>query len=145
MKLGVIDTGVFVAGVFWCHEPRLCLKAWLHGVLTPVLSEEIIAEYEAALERVRQEQQFMINTALWLDTLRTSALWVEPIPFEDKVCRDRRDNKLVEAALAERDCYTIIARDRDLMVLEKPFGIDIFTPREWLDTLTQSQKRRLRQ
>jgi putative PIN family toxin of toxin-antitoxin system len=145
MKLAVIDTGIFVAGVFWRHEPRLCLKAWLHDVLTPVMSEEIIAEYEAALERVRQEQPFVVNTALWLDTLRTSALWVEPIPFEEKVCRDPRDNKFIEAALGERDCYTIISRDRELMVLEKPFNIDILTPREWLDTLTQSQKRRLRQ
>jgi putative PIN family toxin of toxin-antitoxin system len=143
MKLAVIDTGVFVAGVFWCHEPRLCLKAWLCGVLTPVMSEEIMAEYEAALERVRQEQQFMINTALWLDTLRTSALWVEPIPFEDKVCRDPRDKKLVEAALGEQKCYTIIARDKNLMLLEKPFNIDILTPRQWLDTLTRTQRKRL--
>jgi hypothetical protein len=27
MKTAVIDTGVFVAGVFWRHEPHLCLKA----------------------------------------------------------------------------------------------------------------------
>jgi putative PIN family toxin of toxin-antitoxin system len=144
MKLAVIDTAVFVAGVFfWRHEPRLCLKAWLHGVLTPVMSEEIIAEYEAALEHVRQEQPFVVNTALWLDTLRTSALWVEPIPFEEKVCRDRKDNKFIEAALGERDCYTIISRDRDLMLLEKPFNIDILTPRQWLETLTRPQRKRL--
>jgi putative PIN family toxin of toxin-antitoxin system len=145
MKLAVIDTGVFVEGVFWRHDPRLCLKAWLCGVLTPVMSEEIMAEYEAALERVRQEQQFVANTVMWLDTLRTSALWVEPIPFEEKVCRDPKDNKFIEAALGERDCYTMIARDRDLAVLEKPFEIDILTPVEWLKTLTQSQRRRLRQ
>ena len=132
MNLAVIDTAVFVAGVFWRHEPHRCLKAWLRGRMTPVMTEEILAEYEAALEQARQEQHFTTDTALWMNTLRTSALWVTPVPFQDEVCRDPKDNKFVEAALGEQECYTIIARDRGLTVSEKPFGIDLYTPREWL-------------
>jgi uncharacterized protein len=143
MKLAVIDTGVFVAGVFWRHEPHLCLKAWLRGIMTPVMSGEILAEYETVLARVKQEQQFKTDTALWVNALRTSALWVEPVPLEEKVCRDPKDNKFIEAALAEKDCHTIIARDRDLTVLEKPFGIEMLTPRAWLGTLTRPQRRQL--
>ena len=143
MNLAVIDTGVFVAGVFWRHEPRLCLKAWLCGIITPVMTEEILAEYEAVLERVKQEQPFTTDTSLWLNTLRTSALWVTPIPFQEKVCRDPKDNKFIEAALGERECYSIIARDRDLTVVEKPFGINLCTPREWVDTLTRPQRKQL--
>lgn len=112
MRLAVIDTGVFVAGVFWRHEPHLCLKAWLHGVMTPVMSEEILAEYEAVLARVKQHQQFTTDTALWLDTLRTSALWVEAVSFEEKVCRDPKDNQFIEAALATETRHTIIADSR---------------------------------
>jgi putative PIN family toxin of toxin-antitoxin system len=145
MNLAVIDTGVFVAGVFWRHEPNLCLKAWLLGIMTPVMSEEILAEYEAVLERVKREQHFTTDTALWVDTLRTSALWVTPVPFQEKVCRDPKDNKFIEAALAEQECDTIIARDQDLTVLEKPFGIEMLTPRVWLSTLTRPQRRRLRE
>ena len=85
MNLAVIDPGVFVAGVFWRHEPHLCLKAWLHGILVPVVSEQILAEYETVLERVKQEQHFTTETEPWLDTLRKSALWVTPVPFEEKV------------------------------------------------------------
>ena len=143
MNLAVIDTGVLVSGVFWRDEPRLCLKAWLFGIMTPVMTEEILAEYEAVLERVKQEQHLTTDTAFWLNTLRTSALWVTPAPFQDKVCSDPKDNKLIEAALGERECYSIIARDRDLTVLEKPFGIDICPPRQWLGTLTRSQRKRL--
>ena len=58
MNLAVIDPGVFVAGVFWRHEPHLCLKAWLRGMMTPVMTEDMLAEYEAVLEQVKQEQQF---------------------------------------------------------------------------------------
>jgi len=109
-----------------------------------VMTEEILAEYEAVLERVKQEQPFTTDTSLWLNTLRTSALWVTPIPFQEKVCCDPKDNKFIEAALGERECCSIIARDRDLTVLEKPFGIDIYTPRIWLGTLTRPQRKRLR-
>jgi putative PIN family toxin of toxin-antitoxin system len=142
MKSAVIDTGVFVAGVFWRHEPHLCLKAWLYGILLPVISEEIFAEYEAVLKRVKQEQFFDTDIQAWLDILRASALWVTPVPFDQKVCRDSKDDKFIEAALAA-GARTVIARDRDLTVLEKPFGVAIRTPRVWLGTLTRAQRRLL--
>ncbi|HEV2327446.1 MAG TPA: putative toxin-antitoxin system toxin component, PIN family [Verrucomicrobiae bacterium] len=143
MKLAVIDPGVFAAGVFWRHEPHLCLKAWLHGLLTPVVSEDILAEYEAVLEQVAQEHRFTTDTEIWLDALRESALWVEWNPKGKTVCPEFRDQILIDAALTAK-CQTIIALDRNLTELEKPFGIDIHTPREWLETLTPSQRRRLR-
>jgi hypothetical protein len=62
MNLAVIDPAVFVAGVFWRHEPHQCLKAWLRGMMTPVMTEDILAEYEAGLEWVKQEQQFATDT-----------------------------------------------------------------------------------
>ncbi len=143
MNLAVIDPTVFVAGVFWRHEPYLCLKAWLRGMMTPVMTEDMLAEYEAGLERVKQEQQFTTDTGLWVDALRTSALWVEWEAIGKMVCRDFKDEMLIEAALTA-GCHTIIARDRGLTVVEKPFGINLCTPREWLDTLTRPQKRRHR-
>lgn len=142
MNLTVIDTGVFVAGVFWRHEPHLCLKAWLLGMITPVISRDILAEYEKVLARVKKEQQFATDSAAWLDALGTSALWVEPVRFQEQVCRDPKDDKFLEAALAA-GARTVIARDRDLTILEKPFGIQMLTPRAWLGTLTRSQRRQL--
>jgi predicted nucleic acid-binding protein len=142
MNLAVIDPGVFVAGVFWRHEPHLCLKAWLRGLITPVLTEEMLADYEAGLERVKREQQFTTDTGPWVDALRTSALWIEWEAIGKMVCRDRRDEMLIEAAVTA-GCHTVIARDRDLTVLEKPFGINLYTPPEWLGTLTRPQRKQL--
>ncbi|MGB7748086.1 MAG: PIN domain-containing protein [Verrucomicrobiia bacterium] len=143
MNLAVIDPGVFVAGVFWRHEPHLCLKAWLRGMMTPVMTEEMLAEYETGLERVKQEQQFTTDSGLWVDALRPSALWVEWQAIGKIVCRDFKDEILIDAAVTA-GCHTIIARDRDLTVMEKPFGINLYTPHEWLDTLTRPQRKRLR-
>ena len=143
MSLAVIDPGVFVAGVFWRHEPHLCLKAWLRGMMTPVMTEEMLAEYEAGLEWVKEEQQFTTDTGLWVDVLRPSALWAESLSVGKIVCRDFKDERLIEAAVSAK-CHTIIARDRNLTTVEKPFGINLYTPQEWLDTLTRPQRRRLR-
>ena len=49
---------------------------------------------------------------------------------------------MIEAALAA-GARTIIARDADLTVLEKPFGIQILTPRAWLATLSRVERRKL--
>ena len=53
--LTVIDTGVLVSGVFWRHEPHQVLRAWKCGLITPVVSEQIFAEYERVLEEVKRE------------------------------------------------------------------------------------------
>jgi hypothetical protein len=39
----------------------------------------------------------------------------------------------------------LIARDADLTVLQKPFGIEILTPRAWLSRLTRAHRRLLDQ
>jgi len=143
MNLAVIDPGVFVAGVFWRHEPHLCLKAWLRGMMTPVMTEDMLAEYEAVLEQVKQDQQFTTDAGLWVDALCMSALWVEWEPIAKRVCHNFKDEKFIEAAVTA-GCHTIIALDKDLTAVEKPFRIDIYTPQEWLNILTRPQRRRLR-
>lgn len=142
MKLVILDTGVFVSGVFWRHEPHLCLKAWLKGLICPVLSDDIFTEYERVLIEVKKQEGFQTDIESWLDTMRNTALWVTPVKFQKPVCRDIHDDKFIEAALAS-GAGTLIARDSDLTVLHKPFGIEILTPRAWLSRLPRDQRRLL--
>ncbi len=142
MKLVVLDTGVLVAGVFWRHEPHSCLKAWLNGLIYPVITEDIFAEYARALHEVKLEQGFDTDIESWLNMMRSSGLWVTPVKLRQPVSRDRHDDKFIEAALAA-GARTLIARDADLTVLEKPFGIEILTPRAWLSLLPRAQRRLL--
>jgi putative PIN family toxin of toxin-antitoxin system len=138
----VIDTGVLVAGVFWRHEPHLCVQAWVSGLLTLAVSEAIFSEYERVLREVKAEQGFTTNLEPWLESIRKTALWVVPTSLTEPVCRDSKDDLMIEAALAA-GARTIIARDADLTVLEKPFGIQILTPRAWLATLSRGDRRKL--
>jgi len=144
MKLAVIDPGVFAAGVFWRHEPHRCLKAWLKGGLTPVLTEEIFEEYQAVLEQVKQAHRFTTDTEPWLEAIRMTGMWVDGEMIVKTLCHDWRDQRLIEAAVTAK-CHTVIVRDRAVTILQNPLGIDLYTPREWLDTLPQTQSRRLRQ
>ena len=138
----VIDTGVLVSGIFWRREPHQCVKAWLHGLVARVVSAPIFAEYERVLREVKAEQEFTTDLAPWLATLRRTALWVEPEPLGRPVCRDLKDDMFIEAALAA-GARLLIARDPDLTDLEKPFGVEIVTPRQFVARLPRSLRRQL--
>ena len=138
-----LDTGVFVAGVFWRHEPHACVEAWFRGLICPVVSEAIFVEYERVLREVKAQEKFDTEIEPWLDAVRSSAAWVTPVKLREQVCRDRDDDKFIEAALAA-GARTLIARDADLTILRKPFGIEVLTPRQWLSRLPRAQRRQLR-
>jgi uncharacterized protein len=139
----IIDTGVFVAGVFWRKEAHRCVNAWLQGMVTLVVSAPIYHEYERTLRKIKTSYGFQTDVDPWLALVQDQGLWVQPYPLIHPVCRDPKDDMMIEAALAAGAC-TIIARDADLTVLEKPFGIRIVTPRAWLATLSREQRRQLK-
>ncbi len=63
--------------------------------------------------------------------MRAKALWVEPRPLGKQRSRDIKDERFLAAALAA-DAKAIVSYDRDLLVLEKPFGISILRPSGFL-------------
>jgi len=77
-----------------------------------------------------------------LRLIQDRALWVVPEPLASRVCRDPKDDKFIEAALAAR-ARLLLARDPDLTDLEKPFGIEILTPRQFLGRLPRQVRRQL--
>jgi predicted nucleic acid-binding protein len=54
MKI-VMDTNVFISGVFFTGPPHRILKAWQRGDLDLVISEEILDEYRR-VGRILAEQ-----------------------------------------------------------------------------------------
>jgi putative PIN family toxin of toxin-antitoxin system len=138
----VIDTGVFVAGVFWRAEPHRCLNAWLRGQVSLVISAAIYQEYARTLRKLQLTYATQTDVAQWLALVQDHGQWVQPWPLASPVCRDPKDDLMIEAALAG-GARTIIARDADLTVLDKPFGIQVLTPRAWLAGLSRADRRKL--
>jgi len=59
---------------------------------------------------------------------------VEPAPLGKQRSRDAKDDPYLSAALgAKADC--IVTFDRDLLSLDKPFGIPIITPAQFLKAM----------
>jgi putative PIN family toxin of toxin-antitoxin system len=139
----IIDTGVFAGGVFWRKEAHRCVNAWLQGMVALVVSAPIYQEYERTLRKIKAAYEFRTDVDLWLALVQAHGQWVQPCPLDQPVCRDPKDDIMIEAALAA-DAKTIIARDADLTVLEKPFGIQVLTPRAWLATLSRADRRKLK-
>jgi predicted nucleic acid-binding protein len=52
---------------------------------------------------------------------------MEPMQLRRKLSRDPDDNLFVATAMAAGSKY-LVSQDRDLLVLEKPYGIAIVTP-----------------
>ena len=68
-----------------------------------------------------------------LELLSAAALWVEPT---EKVldCRDSKDNRYLELALASH-ATAIVSGDEDLLVLHPWRGIQVLRPAEFLREL----------
>jgi putative PIN family toxin of toxin-antitoxin system len=98
---------------------------------SPALSTATWNELNGVLNRPRLARY--IDPVLREDTLallRSTAVWFEP---ERRVrdCRDAKDNKCLELAIAAA-AHTIVSSDEDLLVLHPWRGISIVKPRDYV-------------
>ncbi|MCL5746009.1 MAG: putative toxin-antitoxin system toxin component, PIN family [Acidobacteria bacterium] len=140
MRPVVIDTGVLIAGLYWRHEAHPCLQAWQHGAFHLAVSDAIFDEYRRVAWRVKEKERLPGDPEPLLRLIQERAFWVVPEPLGRPVCRDPKDDKFIEAALAAR-ARVVLARDADLTDLEKPFGVEIVTPRQFLSRLPRQVRR----
>lgn len=142
MTVLVMDTGVLVAGLFWRHEAHQCLQAWQHEVFQLAVTDAIFDEYRRVAVRVKDRERLPGDPEPMLRLIQEHAFWVVPEPLADPVCRDPKDDKFIEAALAAKARY-LLARDTDLTDLQRPFGVEILAPRQFLGRLPRPRRRQL--
>lgn len=65
-----------------------------------------------------------------LDMLRSAAVWFEPTDYVTD-CRDAKDNKYLELALAS-GAEIIVSSDEDLLVLDPWRGVRVLRPVDYL-------------
>jgi hypothetical protein len=70
----------------------------------------------------------------WLDWIRRKARIYEPAPVGKQRSRDLDDDLVLSCALAAQ-AEIIVSKDKDLLVLGKPFGIEILSPGKLLAKL----------
>jgi len=136
MTTAVFDTNAVVGAIYWPGSTaRRCLAGSARRQYGVAVSREVFDEYEAVVAEF-QPRFRRCHSAGALAWLRLKARWVEPAPLGKSHSRDPKDDPLLACALAARAKY-LVTRDRDLLVLGKPFGIEIITPGSFLAWLRE--------
>ncbi len=130
----VFDAGVVLAGAGWRNESHLCLLAFARRRVLAYATVETLEELRTVATRLNHEYQHSPWTILnwYCDRVRL----VQPAPLGKQRSRDLKDDPYLACALGAGASF-IISRDSDLLDLEKPFGIEIITPRALLARLNR--------
>jgi putative PIN family toxin of toxin-antitoxin system len=129
----VVDTNVFVSGIFFSGPPSRILKAWQDDRILIAISEDIIEEYRRVLETL-SEKLGDIDIDSILELLFIEAELVPSHSFEQPVCEDPDDDKFLACAIASKSPYIIIG-DKHLLKIDTYLNTRIVTPRYFLDNI----------
>jgi putative PIN family toxin of toxin-antitoxin system len=127
----VFDANVIASGVGWQGEGWLCLVKLARRQVEAFGTEQTLAETREAALRIIDEFQPKHNAAGRLTWYLDRVQLVEPSPLGKQRSRDAKDDPYLAAALAAR-ARVIVTCDKDLLELEKPFGIEIVRPAKFL-------------
>ncbi len=126
----VADTNVVVSAAFWPKsEDRRCFIFLARRKCRLAVTEVILDEYRTVAVRIGRRECPGKDPAPFLDWIERVALLVEPLPLGKRRSRDVKDDPFLACALASRAEF-IVTKDMDLLAMEKPFGVEIVTPRE---------------
>ena len=120
----VLDTNIFISGIFWNGTPNKVLKLADSGKMLVFVSLEILNEVEDVLIGDFKLSKEMAHRRL--DYIKGIATAILPSMRLDIVKDDPDDNKVLECAVACGADY-IITGDKHLLTLKDYNGIQIIT------------------
>jgi len=127
----VIDTNVFISGVFFKGPPNQIIQAWSEGKIQVVISLDIFKEYSRVGEEL--SQQFPgIDLDPILNLLYQKSDLVSVTEFSEAVCDDPDDDKFIACALSSKT-KLIISGDKHLLKVSGYHGIQVLSPRKFVD------------
>lgn len=127
----VIDTNVFVSGVFFTGPPYRILEAWRISQVTLVVSPDILEEYFRVGEELAA--QFPgVDLQPALDLVAVAAVVVDAPGLPEQICRDPDDDKFLACALSGR-CKIVVTGDKALLEVSRYADIAVISPRQFLD------------
>lgn len=129
MKI-VLDTNVFISGVFFSGPPFEILNAWKKGEIHLILSVDILEEYQATVEEIASQFPH-VDLAPWLRLLMANSTIVKVPPLPNPVCTDPDDDMFLACAIAGH-AKIIVSGDKALLRVSSYKNIAILTPRQFL-------------
>ena len=130
MKI-VLDTNVFISGVFFSGPPYQILKAWREGRISLLISDEIFEEYQRVGELLSNNFP-KVDLGPFLELLAITTELVVPKRLQKPVCEYPDDDKFFACALAGKS-EIIISGDKHLLKVSEYKGIKVLRPRKFVD------------
>jgi len=127
----VLDTNVFVSGIFFSGPPYVILDAWRCNKITLVISREIFEEYCRTGETLARRFKG-VSLATWLALVADNAILAAAPVLPRQVCSDPDDDKFLACAMAG-GARIILTGDKALLKVASYGGIRVLTPREFLE------------
>ena len=127
----ILDTNVFISGVFFKGPPYQVLKAWREGRIQLLISDEIFEEYQRVGELLSKDYP-KVDLGPFLELLAINTEFVMPEKLKNTVCEDPDDDKFLACALAGKS-KIIISGDKHLLRVSGYKGIKVLRPRKFVD------------
>ena len=140
MIVAVFDCNILVSAIGWGGHSRACLALVTGNQVKLCVTPAIWEEYDKRIPEILAEEKPDIDPRPLLNEIVRISHFVTPSPLGKQRSRDLKDDRYLACALAARAKF-VVSNDRDLLDLEKPFGIAIVTPIQFLlHVRGQSQK-----
>ena len=124
----VLDTNVFVSGLFFTGPPFQILDAWRRRALRLVVSPEVLEEYQRVSQELAEEFP-QIDLGPPLALLESQALMRKPRKLPVPACADPDDDKFLACALGGRT-KMVVSGDRHLLAVDGYRGVRVLRPRQ---------------
>jgi putative PIN family toxin of toxin-antitoxin system len=131
MIRAVYDCNVILSGIGWNGSARKCLKLVAQRRVFLFVTDEILAEYESVIPETLAEEVPEVDPHPKLAWIKSKSRRVEASPLGKRRSRDAKDDVYLAAALGASAEY-VVTYDKDLLDLDKPFGIETIRPAEFL-------------
>ena len=127
----VIDTNVLISAIFWTGSPKRLLNRVRRGEVTLVTSRVLLDELKEIL--VRPDKPFKLTEEEADRVVKAMQNVAEVVETQSqvRVCRDEKDNKVLECAVDGRAEW-IITGDAHLLELQSFKNVRIVTVAEFL-------------
>lgn len=122
----VLDTNIFVSGVFFGGPPYKIFEAWRDGKIQLLLSPAILEEYQRVMRELAVQFPEIEVEAL-IDFMIVHSEIILPPSLPPVIQADLSDDKFLECAVAG-EAICIVTGDKHLLKLLKFRGISILKP-----------------
>lgn len=135
----IIDTNVFISGIFFTGPSYQILQTWRKNIIKIVLSPEILEEYQRVSEELIERFPNVDLVPIFNMILSRSKM-VSVKKLSRQICDDPDDDKFIACAI-DTNTKLIISGDKHLLKVSGFQGISVVKPKMFVDKYLPNRRR----